>query len=48
MNLGSVSGKGHSYCCLSYNRSVAAFESEFSTVCDLVLPLSVAGILSFP
>ena len=31
-----------------YEMLTAFFESEFSTKCELVLPLSVASILSFP
>jgi hypothetical protein len=36
----------HSVVCLKQVHNI--FQSEFSTVCDLVLPLSVSSILSFP
>jgi hypothetical protein len=37
-----------SFCCLSYYRSIAFFQSEFSSEGDLVLPFSISSILSFP
>jgi hypothetical protein len=37
----------YSFYSLSYDRSIA-FQSEFSTKSDLMLRLSIYGILSFP
>jgi hypothetical protein len=38
----------HSFCGLSYDRSIASSKTEFSTECDLVLPVSISSIFSFP
>jgi len=37
----------HFFCCLSYDRP-SDLQSQFSTKCYLVLPLSISSILSLP
>jgi hypothetical protein len=38
----------YAYSSLSYDRPTASSKSQFSTQCDLVLPLSICKTLSFP
>jgi hypothetical protein len=38
----------HSFCSLSYRQVRSLFQSEISKRCDLVLPLSISSIFSFP
>jgi len=37
----------HSFCCLSYEMSIAPLQNEFLPERDLVFPVSVSSILSF-